>query len=473
MNLHQSYTKLPSHFYKVVLPTPVHEPQLVIWNDQLAKELNLERDAQTYTELLSGKAVPENIQPIAQAYAGHQFGNFTMLGDGRAILLGEIRLSDGSSRDIQLKGSGRTPYSRGGDGRAALGPMLREYIISEAMHHLDVPTTRSLAVVYTGEGVQRETVKPGGILTRVARHHIRVGTFQYANQFGQKSDVQDLADYTIERMGLPMENNEYSELLKEVIRRQAHLIAKWQLLGFVHGVMNTDNMATSGETIDYGPCAFIDTYDPGAVFSSIDRQGRYAYGNQPGIGGWNLARFAESLLPLFDENQEKAIEKAQTILDSYPEEFQQAFNKGLVQKIGFMEPTEKTVGLATELLEIMEEEKADFTLSFRSLTLGTPKTEAVFRSTKGQEWLGRWEKEIAELKLTEVRSIMQQSNPAIIPRNHLVQQALDEAEETGSLDKFVTLLKQLERPYEYRMEQLTFNQLPPDSNEPFVTYCGT
>lgn len=321
-NFDNSYARLPQLFLSSINPTPVRSPQLVILNEKLATSLGLSIKALQSEEgvaVFAGNGIPEGASPLAQAYAGHQFGNFTMLGDGRAVLLGEQMTPQGERVDIQLKGSGLTPYSRGGDGRATLGPMLREYIISEAMHGLGIPTTRSLAVVTTGESVIRENDLPGAILTRVAASHLRVGTFEYVLQWGNVEDIRVLAEYTIERHYPHVEEGEdrYLHLLQEVIKRQAMLIAKWQLVGFIHGVMNTDNMAISGETIDYGPCAFMDTFDPAQVFSSIDRQGRYAYGNQPNIGGWNLTRFAEALVPLLHDNQSEAVELAQGALEEY------------------------------------------------------------------------------------------------------------------------------------------------------------
>ena len=309
-NFDNSYARLPKSFFSGTNPTPVRSPKLITLNHQLAASLGLNAEAlqsEDGVAVLAGNRIPEGASPLAQAYAGHQFGHFNMLGDGRAVLLGEQITPQGKRVDIQLKGPGRTPYSRGGDGRAALGPMLREYIISEAMHALGIPTTRSLAVVTTGEAVIRETELPGAILTRVAASHLRVGTFQYVAKWGTVEELRILADYTLKRHfpDVEADGNPYLSLLQEVIKRQAELIAKWQLVGFIHGVMNTDNMAISGETIDYGPCAFMDVYDPATVFSSIDRQGRYAYGNQPSIAGWNLARFAETLLPLLDDNQER------------------------------------------------------------------------------------------------------------------------------------------------------------------------
>ncbi|HEU4965779.1 MAG TPA: YdiU family protein, partial [Bacilli bacterium] len=321
-NLDNSYARLPEVFFSVISPNPVYAPKLIVLNQPLASSLGLDAQALQSEEavaVLAGTQVPEGSVPLAQAYAGHQFGHFTKLGDGRALLVGEQITPSGERFDIQLKGSGRTPYSRGGDGRAALGPMLREYIISEAMHGLGIPTTRSLAVVTTGEPIYRETKLPGAILTRVAASHLRVGTFQYAAQWGTVEDLRALADYAIQRHYPEADKaeNRYLALLQEVIKRQAALVAKWQQVGFIHGVMNTDNMTIGGETIDYGPCAFMNTYDPKTVFSSIDVQGRYAYGNQPYIAGWNLARFAETLIPLFDDDQEKAVQIVQDAISAY------------------------------------------------------------------------------------------------------------------------------------------------------------
>ena len=341
-----SYARLPKSFYTSQNPTTVRSPKLIIFNNTLAKSLGLNIQAlqsEEGTAVFAGNQIPEGASPLAQAYAGHQFGHFTMLGDGRALLIGEQISPQDERFDIQLKGSGRTSYSRGGDGRAALGPMLREYIISEAMYALGIPTTRSLAVVTTGESVMRETELAGAVLTRVAASHLRVGTFEYAAKWGTVEELQSLADYTISRHypEIKDDENRYLSLLQEVIKRQASLIAKWQLVGFIHGVMNTDNVTISGETIDYGPCAFMDAYDPATVFSSIDRQGRYAYGNQPNIGGWNLARFAETLLPLLHADEEQAVQMAQDAITEYIDLYQSNWLTGMRSKLGiFNEETE-------------------------------------------------------------------------------------------------------------------------------------
>ncbi len=340
------------------------------------------------------------------------------------------------------------------------------------MHHLRIPTTRSLAVVYSGEGIQRETVKPGAVLTRVATSHLRVGTFQYASQFGTKEDLQALADYTLTHLQIPTGSAPYESLLQHVISKQAELLAQWQLVGFVHGVMNTDNMAISGETIDYGPCAFLDTYDPAIVFSSIDQQGRYAYGNQPGIAGWNLARFAESLVPLLADTQQEAIEIAQKQLDQYPVLFHQAYNKGLVAKIGGDAKDQDSIRLANEFLQLMEKHQADFTLTFRALTLGETQN-SFFQQEDVRAWLTKWNHHTSFQTVEQRTARMKQVNPALIPRNHLVQQALDEAEQKGSMEKVISLLQILENPYTYTEQQVQLEQLPPHDGGPFVTYCGT
>ena len=391
-NFDNSYARLPKTFFTLQNPTPVISPKLVIFNESLATSLGLNGGVLQREDgigILAGNIVPQGATPLAQAYAGHQFGHFNMLGDGRAVLLGEQINPKGERVDIQLKGSGRTPYSRGGDGRAALGPMLREYIISEAMHALGIPTSRSLAVVSTGESVIRETNLPGAILTRVAASHIRVGTFQYAATWGKDGELQALADYTIKRHfpEVKEDENRYVALLKEVIKRQAELIAKWQLVGFIHGVMNTDNMAISGESIDFGPCAFMDTYDPETVFSSIDRNGRYAYGNQPYMAGWNLARFAESLLSLLHEKQEQAIKIAEDAISNFYELYQTYWLAGMRAKLGIFNEEAEDQSLAEELLKIMQQYRADYTNTFRALTFKKYDDLALFGYPEFKQWL--------------------------------------------------------------------------------------
>lgn len=475
-NFDNSYARLPERFFTRIYPTPVSDPKLVVLNRSLAGELGLCTEALASEDgvaVFAGNRVPEGAEPLAQAYAGHQFGYFNMLGDGRAILLGEHVTPDGERFDIQLKGSGRTPYSRGGDGRAALGPMLREYIISEAMHALRIPTTRSLAVVTTGEVVIRETELPGAILTRVAASHLRVGTFQYAARFLSKEELQALADYAIERHYPNGEqtSNRYAFLLEEVMKKQAALVAKWQLVGFIHGVMNTDNMTISGETIDYGPCAFMDVYDPKTVFSSIDTQGRYAYGNQPYIAVWNIARLAESLLPLLHDNEEKAIELAQETIGRFPALYETYWLEGMRAKLGLFTKEEEDKKLIGELLHLMYTYRVDYTNTFRSLTLG----EWNFCEQELRDWYARWQERIARQGVTkdEVYERMRQNNPAIIPRNYRVEEALTAAVERGDYTVMEQLLRALQHPYAYTKEQEQYAIPPEPSDRPYRTFCGT
>lgn len=471
-----SYCDLPEAFYIEVEPNTVQSPQLVLTNDELAVSLGLDKK-QLHSEdtiaVFVGNKKIEGIEPIAQAYAGHQFGNFTMLGDGRALLLGEHLTPQGNRVDIQLKGSGRTPYSRGGDGRAALGPMLREYLISEAMHGLHIPTTRSLAVTVTGESVLRETALTGAVLTRIASSHIRVGTFQYAAARQVVEDLRALADYTIERHfpEAALEAQPYLALLERVIARQASLIAKWQLVGFIHGVMNTDNMAISGEAIDYGPCAFMDTYNPQTVFSSIDRQGRYAYRNQPGIAEWNLTRFAETLVPLLHEEQAEAVKLAESKLAEFARLYVTEWMGGMRSKLGLTNEEEADETLVKDLFDIMEKYQADYTNTFRSLTLGMQ--EDMFNEPDFIEWKQRWTERLQRQPedVQEVETLMKQHNPSVIPRNHRVEEAL-RAAETGDMQPFVSLLKVLENPYAYTVEQEEYTT-PPSDGSSFQTYCGT
>lgn len=479
-NFDDSYTSLPQTFYRKQMPTPVASPHLVILNGSLAESLGLDTDilqSESGVEVFAGNEPPEGAEPLAQAYAGHQFGHFTMLGDGRAVLLGEQLTPAGERFDIQLKGAGRTPYSRGGDGRAGLGPMLREYIISEAMHALGIPTTRSLAVVTTGEAIIRETEQTGAILTRVASSHLRVGTFQYASKFGSEDDVRALADYAIERHypEAAGAENPYLQLLNGVIGRQAELVAKWQLAGFIHGVMNTDNMTISGETIDYGPCAFMDTFDPATVFSSIDRQGRYAYGNQPPIAGWNLARFAETLLPLLHEESEQAVGIAQDAISEFPKLYHAHWLKGMRAKLGLFGEEDGDKVLIEELLGMMHEQKADYTNTFRALTFGREGDSALFSLEAFVQWKKRWQERTGRQPESEedARSLMKNSNPAVIPRNHHVEEALEAAVERGDLSVLERLLRVLSHPYEHSPEQEEYCAPAPPSERPYRTFCGT
>lgn len=475
-----SYARLPEFFYSRLGPTPVRAPKLVVLNGPLAASLGLSEQALRSAEgaaVLAGNRVPEGAEPLAQAYAGHQFGHFTMLGDGRALLLGEQMTPAGERFDIQLKGSGETPYSRRGDGRAALGPMLREYIISEAMHALGIPTTRSLAVTATGETILRETELPGAVLTRIAASHIRVGTFQYAAAGGTVQHLRTLADYTLQRHypEAAEADNRYLALLREVIRRQASLIAKWQLVGFIHGVMNTDNMALSGETIDYGPCAFMDTYDPETVFSSIDTYGRYAYGNQPLIAGWNLARFAETLLPLLHDDEEQAVRLAQDAVSEFSGLYQRHWLAGMRAKLGLHGEDLQDEALATDLLDLMQQHRADYTNTFRLLTLGRPEETAMSGTPEFAAWLERWHARLggAQGAAEASRERMRSSNPAVIPRNHRVEEALSAAVEEGDLSVMERLLAALANPYAYAPEQDEYAAPPEPSSCPYRTFCGT
>ncbi|MFX3623607.1 MAG: YdiU family protein [Ectobacillus sp.] len=478
-NFDNSYARLPKTFFSSINPTPVHSPELVILNHSLAASLGLNsRALQTEdgAAVLAGNRVPEGAAPLAQAYAGHQFGHFTKLGDGRALLIGEQIAPSGERFDIQLKGSGPTPYSRRGDGRAALGPMLREYIISEAMHALGIPTTRSLAVVETGEAVIRETELPGAVLTRVAASHLRVGTFQYAAAWGTAEELRILADYTIQRH-FPNDGdgeNPYLSLLREMVKRQAALIAKWQLVGFIHGVMNTDNMAISGETIDYGPCAFMDAYDPATVFSSIDTQGRYAYGNQPLIGGWNLARFAESLLPLLHDDEEQAVKLAQKEVSGFIELYRKNWLTGMRAKLGIFHEEEGDESLVEDLLGMMQTYRADYTNTFRALTFHKLEGMDLFRAPEFAQWHERWQARISRQQESKESSqqLMRSSNPAVIPRNHRVEEAL-EAAAKGDYSVMERLLHVLSSPYAHSPEQDDYAAPPAPSLRPYRTFCGT
>ena len=480
-NFDNSYARLSDTFYASVGLHPVSNPKMVVFNQPLAEELGLDRDAlqsEEGVQILAGNKAPEGSFPMAQAYAGHQFGYFTMLGDGRALLYGEQMTPENERFDIQLKGAGRTPFSRGGDGRAALGPMLREYIISEAMHGLGIPTTRSLAVVATGEKIIRETDLPGAILTRVAASHIRVGTFQYVANWGTYEDLQSLASYTIVRhyTDIPNSDNQYLYLLQEVIQKQAELIAKWQLVGFIHGVMNTDNMAISGESIDFGPCAFMDTYNPETVFSSIDSHGRYAYGNQPKMGLWNLARFAETLVPLLDDDEEKAIEIAQGQISQYMPLFEKHWLTGMRAKLGLFDEEEQDKELADELLNMMQKYRADYTNTFRSLTVGKFENSPLHGTEEFGKWLLKWEERRGRQQQTieESFELMKNSNPSVIPRNHRVEEALDAAVNEGDFSVMERLLAALADPYDYSSDAFEeYCGLPINPGRPYRTFCGT
>ena len=479
-NFDNSYARLPQLFYTKINPEPVPTPNLVVLNQSLAESLGLNPDILKLEEgidILAGNRIPDGSIPIAQAYAGHQFGYFTMLGDGRAVMLGEHIAPSGDRFDIQFKGSGKTPYSRGGDGRAVLGPMLREYIISEAMHGLGIPTSRSLAVVTTGERIMRETIRTGAVLTRIATSHLRVGTFEYVSKWGTDGDLCILADYAIQRHFPHIDNNEnkYIVFLKEVIKRQASLIAKWQLVGFIHGVMNTDNMTISGETIDYGPCAFMDIYNPETVFSSIDTYGRYSYGNQPYIAAWNLSRFAETLLPLIHEDQDKAVSMAQKEVTEFNDIYKDNWLGGMRYKLGINNEEPEDEALIESLLSLMEKYKADFTNTFRMLTLNFDSKEVMFNSDEFKSWHKKWLERLERNQASEIncKELMKRNNPAIIPRNHRVEEALKMAEEQGNYYTMDKLLEVLKDPYAYSPEQEEYTTLPEPTNQPYVTFCGT
>ena len=478
-NLENTYCKeLPESFYSYQYPALVEESNLVIFNKELAKELGLNIDIlEGEEEIFSGRSLIENSKPIAQAYAGHQFGHFTMLGDGRAILLGEHITSNNDRFDIQLKGSGLTPYSRGGDGKAALGPMLREYIISEAMAALNIKTSRSLAVVTTGEEIFRIKMEKGAILTRISKSHIRVGTFEFAARLTDYDELKSLADYTIERhyKEAKEKENPYLYLLEQVIDNQASLVAKWMEVGFIHGVMNTDNVTISGETIDYGPCAFMDTYSKDTVFSSIDTYGRYAYGKQPYITGWNLARFAETLIPLLDRNSEEAIKIAQKAIEKYSDIYKGYYINGMRKKIGLVTKEDEDEKLIYDLLDLMEKYKADYTNTFIALTLDKKTDEVIFNSDEYKDWEVRWNNRLTlqGISKEEVKKIMKSVNPYVIPRNHRVEEALKAAVERNDYTVMENLLEALRNPYEYNEKYYEYSKIQEESNIPYRTYCGT
>jgi uncharacterized protein YdiU (UPF0061 family) len=427
--------------------------------------------------VFAGNRLPEGAEPLAQAYAGHQFGYFTMLGDGRAVLLGEQVTPTGERFDIQFKGSGRTPFSRQGDGRAALGPMLREYIISEALHALGIPTTRSLAVVTTGEPVFRETTLQGAILTRTAASHIRVGTFQYAAGRGKPDEIRALADYTIRRHfpDLAADGNPYLALLGAVMERQASLVARWLLVGFVHGVMNTDNMSLCGETIDYGPCAFMDAYDPKTVFSSIDHSGRYAYGRQPQIAQWNLARLAETLLPLIHEDQQEAIKMVTEAISGFPDTFRQFWLAGMRAKLGLSNQEADDGTLVEDLLDGMHRHGADYTNTFRALAFGALPEASVFQSPDFKQWFARWQARLKRQPDSREasRRRMNTHNPAVIPRNHRVEEALAAAVERADYTVMENLLEVLSQPYQDPPQEAGYHLPAPPAAQPYRTFCGT
>lgn len=474
-HLENSYKdQLPDVFYSEQAPIPPNDPVMVYFNQPLADELGIGNEMLDHHQALgvfSGKEVLAGTYPIAQAYAGHQFGQFNMLGDGRAVLLGEHK-ANGKRYDIQLKGSGATKYSRNGDGRATLSSMLREYLMSEAMHHLGIPTTRSLAVVKTGNPVYREDVYEGGVLTRISESHIRVGTFEYARFFCTQEQLDTFTQYVIKRHypELLDESNYALALLKTVMERQAALLVNWMRVGFVHGVMNTDNMSVVGETIDYGPCAFMNAYHQGTLFSSIDKQGRYAYGNQPPIAHWNLSILANALLPIINENKDTAISEAQALLNTFPTEYTARYQSMMCCKLGIAHEIDDDKNLIEELLKLLEAHKVDYTNFFVSLRTQTLADSELMSNEKFIQWHQRWQ--VAHNRFGDQASglaLMEQYNPVVIPRNHLVEQALSEATE-GNLTSFENLLNLLSNPYNSKNEMQT---VPDGYDQQYQTFCGT
>ena len=474
-----TYSRLPKVMSSQLTPIPVENPKLTIFNHGFSKELGLDFSSLNNNQIasiFSGNLLPKESKCIAQAYAGHQFGYFTMLGDGRAILIGEHLSKNNKRFDIQFKGSGKTPYSRNGDGRAALGPMLREYIVSEAMHSLGIPTTRSLAVVKTGENVIRETPLPGAILTRVAASHIRVGTFQYVTATEDEKNLKTLFDYTIDRHYPKIKDSKTPaiDLLKIVMEKQIKLVVDWMRVGFIHGVMNTDNMTISGETIDYGPCAFMDAYDPETVFSSIDHNGRYAYFNQPGITKWNLARFAETLLPLIDKNKDKAIKIVTEIINNFGEIYKKNWLEMMRKKLGLIEKKNNDEKLINDLLSLLHEQKADYTNTFCSLMNENVQNDKIFNNKEFIDWHQKWKECLAKNNNSTEESLklMRSVNPIVIPRNHKVEEVL-EAANKDDLNPFHDFLKVLEKPYENQIKNNNYQSPAPPSEKKYQTFCGT
>ena len=465
-----SYARLPGTMHAGVNPTPVAAPHLIMVNAALAQELGID-PKQLTADIAVGNALPDGASPIAQAYAGHQFGHFVpQLGDGRAILLGEVMDRNGRRRDIQLKGAGQTPFSRRGDGRAALGPVLREYLVSEAMHALGIPTTRALMAATTGEKVYREAVLPGAVLTRVAASHIRVGTFQF---FAVRRDLESLKlliDHVIARHypSAAMADNPALALLDAVIAAQAKLVSRWVQVGFIHGVMNTDNCGIAGETIDYGPCAFMDAYDPATVFSSIDEQGRYAYANQPAIAQWNLARLAETLLSFLHDDRDEAIRIATARIEGFPEIYTQAWLSGFRKKIGLASVEDSDADLIQSLLDAMQMERADFTSTFRKLANGEDVPEIA-------GWLPKWRERVARdpRSAGERQALMRSVNPVYVPRNHLVEEMIAAAVERGDYQPFENMIRVLMNPYAGQAGAGRYAAAPAETVHGYRTFCGT
>ena len=481
MKLSNSYIGLPEEFYQVVNPTPVRNPKTLIFNEDLADSLDIKLKDEEVSNFFSGNGLPEDSVPIALNYAGHQFGNFVQqLGDGRAVLLGEINAKDGTY-DLQLKGSGKTMFSRQGDGRSALGPVIREYILSEAMYYLGVPTSRALAAIATGEHVARETFEPGGVLTRIAKSHLRVGTFEYFASRQQLNDVKMLADFAIQRHYPEIRETEkhYLELLKKVASNQSKLVSKWMSIGFIHGVMNTDNFTISGETIDYGPCAFLDEYHPGKVFSSIDQNGRYAFGNQPSIASWNLASLAGCLIAFIDKDSDKANELATEVLDNFSKETNQRILDLMCEKIGLNGGKKENQTLLRNLLKIMMDNEADYTITFRNLSkvLFEDSDEFFNQFSEKKEinaWLNNWKQALKnEYKdLSKLTDRLNRINPVYIPRNHQVQLAIDLAYE-NDFSKMLEMIEVFKNPFKEVSEYVSYSQAPLEKEKIRRTFCGT
>ncbi len=476
--LENSYAKLPAVFFSLQQPFPVKKPEIVCFNKRLANDLGLgflNHEKENSVGYFSGNKIPDGAEPLAQAYAGHQFGHFTMLGDGRAILLGEQIDPTGKRFDIQLKGSGQTPYSRRGDGRATLYSMLREYLISESMHHLGIPTTRSLSVVSTGEQVFRGEMHTGAVLTRTADSHIRVGTFEYARNFGSEEDLQALTTYTIQRHypEIADADNAPLELLKAVMHKQIDLVVNWMRVGFIHGVMNTDNMSIAGETIDYGPCAFMNSYNPKTVFSSIDTHGRYAFGNQSHVAQWNLAIFAGALLPVISKNQQKAVDLAREVIEGFPHKFTEKWYAMMFGKLGILHPEDKDKDLVDGLLSLMETNKADYTQVFLALQHDKEPDGPLFRQEEFRAWVEKWKNtHLGDERKTPSLTLMNTLNPKVIPRNHWVENVLEAAVE-GNLTPFSQLMGMLSKPYGTHTDELQFQQIPEGFDARYQTFCGT
>jgi uncharacterized protein YdiU (UPF0061 family) len=478
-NIDNSYSNLPERLFSHVHPQQIDNPSLVLYNQALGNELGLKISRESneiLAELFSGKKLPPNSKPIAQAYAGHHFGHFNMLGDGRALLIGEQITPDNKRYDIQLKGSGLTPYSRRGDGQATLSAMLREYLYSEAMHGLGIATTRSLAVVKTGEEVVRQELHEGAILTRIASSHIRVGTFEYAAHLQGKDTLRALFDYTIERHypHLKEKENPALALLTEVMQRQIALITEWMRVGFIHGVMNTDNVSIACETIDYGPCAFMNTYHPDTVFSSIDTKGRYAYGNQPSIAHWNIGCLASALITLIDDNQDTAVEKAKALLQTFPELFRKEWYQMLGRKTGLIDPDDTEKRMIDELLEIMKIHQADYTNLFAHLMNIPVPDHAVYQTQELLAWESKWRERIAERENAAIiETTMRKANPIYIPRNYVVEEALDAYAQHQDKTRFNQLLQRMQDPYSYNKKDSELQQPPSKGDTHYQTFCNT